>query len=302
MTIPSDQAETIPEKQPIKGFVFMMVSISCFAVMDALVKWFGATYPVHQIMFFRCTVAFIMISVLVVRFGGMSLLATNHIGLHVLRSILGLLAMVCAFYGFTVMPLADASAIFYTAPLLATAFSVPILGERVGIHRWSCIVIGMLGALVIIRPGGDVLSHGGFFMLIASLLVALTSNIVRKLNRVSAALCITFYFALSGTLASIIACFVLGWASPHGEDLVGLIAIGLLGGAAQFTLTLSLRVGEVGLISPLKYMAIVIGAIIGYLVWSEVPDTMTFIGMTMIILAGVYSVFRETRSGANKAV
>ena len=283
------------EKNPLIGAVFMLISITLFAVMDAFIKWLGADYPVQELMFFRCTVALIMVTVLLMKLGGFSLLRTTRPGLHLTRSVFGLLAMACAFYGFAVMPLAEASSIFYTAPLLATAFSVPILGERVGLHRWSCVVFGLLGVLIIIRPGTDVFSQGGVFMLVASIMVALTANIIRLLNRVNEAICITFYFALSGAVVSTLACLYFGWIVPRTEHWFGLIGIGVLGGGAQYALTLSLRIGEVGLISPLKYLAIIIGALVGYIVWAEIPDNTTFIGMAVILASGFYSVYRESR-------
>ena len=124
--------------------------------MDATVKWLGGDYPVHQIMFFRCVLAFVPIFILLYKAGGTSVLKTQQPLLHGVRSLLGLVAMGAAFFGFTTLPLADASSVFYTAPLLAVAFSVPILGEKVGIRRWTAVIIGLVGVMIIVRPGGSV--------------------------------------------------------------------------------------------------------------------------------------------------
>lgn len=263
--------------------------------MDAMIKWMGSTYPVQELVFFRCAAALFLVTLIVWNQGGLKGLATAKPGLHLMRSLLGLTAMGCAFYGYTVMPLGEAASIFHTAPLLATAFSVPILREKVGVHRWSCIIIGLIGVLIIIRPGGGVFSQGAVFMFSAAVLVALTTNIIRKLNTHSSAICITFYFTLSGTIVSLIACLIMGWIPPKSTDWIWLIGIGLLGGLGQYTMTLSLRFGEVGLIAPFRYVSIVLATLIGFFVWSEVPDLISFMGMSIIILSGLYAVYRETR-------
>ena len=283
------------QRGSLLGVLLTMISIGCFTVMDSMIKWMGQTYPLQELVFFRCVAALVVVSGIVWSQGGTRLLVMSNPGLHGLRSLLGLTAMTCAFYGYTVMPLGEASSIFHTAPLLATAFSVPILGEKVGVHRWSCIVAGLLGVLIIVRPGGDVFSHGAIFMLMAAVLVALTTNIIRRLNQSSTAICITFYFTLSGTVVSLIACMILGWQVPHSGDWVWLISLGLLGGLGQYAMTLGLRFGEVGLIAPFRYTSIVLATLIGFFIWSEVPDTMSFLGMSVIILSGLYAVYRETK-------
>jgi drug/metabolite transporter (DMT)-like permease len=277
------------------GISTALISILMFCTMDATVKWLGATYPVQQIMFFRCSVAFIPILFILHRAGGIANLRTRRPWLHLVRSIVGIMAMSCAFYGFTVMPLADASAIFYTVPLVAVAFSVPILGEKVGIRRWLATIIGLIGVLIIIRPGGNVFSFGGIIMLAATIFVGLTTNIIRMLNATDPAVTITFYFTLTGTVVSALASFYLGWITPDLKDAGLLICVGLLGGIAQYALTLSFRYSEVGIIAPFKYLSIVIGGVIGFVIWSEVPDRATLVGITIILSCGIYSMHRETK-------
>lgn len=275
------------------GVSAAIISILLFCTMDATVKWLGANYPVHQIMFFRCTLAFVPVLLILYKAGGIKILKTNRVALHGVRSFFGLLAMASAFYGFTVMPLADASSVFYTAPLLAVAFSVPILGERVGMRRWIAVIVGLVGVMIILRPIGSVFNLGGMCMFAAAILVGLTSNIVRKLNATEQAICITFYFTLSGSIVSILACLYLGWVIPGFTDFLLLVCVGLLGGSAQYALTLSFRYAEVSVVAPLKYMSIVLGGVFGYLIWNETPDFLTLLGMVTIIGSGVYSVHRE---------
>ena len=272
----------------------MLLSVLLFSMMDAMIKWLGGTYPVHQIMFFRCTVAMVPVFLFIAQAGGLKTLRTQHPYLHLLRCLFGLSAMGCAFYGFSVMRLADAVSVFYSAPLFITALSVPLLGEKVGIRRWSAVIVGFIGVLIVVRPGGEIFDSGGVYMLAAALLVGLTMVIIRRLSATDDAASITFYFTLSGVLISSVMCLWLDWIWPPTEDLLLLIAVGLLGGCAQYTMTLSCRYAEVGLVVPLRYLSIVIGGVLGYVVWSEVPDVQSVLGMVVIMASGLYTVHRET--------
>ncbi len=277
------------------GVSSALVSMLLFSTMDATIKWLGGDYPVHQIMFFRCSLAFVPIFILLYRAGGIAALGTRQPLLHGVRSLLGLVAMGCAFYGFTTLPLADASSVFYTAPLLAVAFSVPILGEKVGVRRWVAVTIGLMGVMIIVRPGGNVFNLGGVAMLVAAVAVGVTSNVIRKLNQTDQAICITFYFTLSGAIVTSVACLWLGWNTPSGYDFFLLVCVGLLGGSAQYTLTLSFRYAQVGIIAPLKYLSIVVGGLLGFIIWDETPDGLTVFGIMIIIASGLYSMHRETQ-------
>ncbi len=210
-----------------------------------------------------------------------------------LRCLCGLSAMGCAFYGFSVMRLADAVSVFYSAPLFITALSVPLLGEKVGIRRWSAVIVGFIGILIVVRPSGQIFDGGGIYMLAAAMFVGLTMIIIRRLSATDDAASITFYFTLSGILISSIMCVWLGWTWPPTKDLMLLIAVGLLGGCAQYAMTVSFRYAEVGLVVPLRYLSIVSGGVIGYVVWSELPDVQSVLGMTVIIASGLYTIHRE---------
>ncbi len=282
-------------KALVLGVSAALLSILCFSAMDAMVKWLGSDYSVIQIMFFRCTVALVPISFFLYRAGGVRVLRTNRPWMHALRSLLGMLAMTFAFYGFTVLPLADASAVFYMAPLIGTALSVPILGEHVGIRRWLAISIGFAGVLIITRPGGAVFNLGGLSMLIAAFVVGVNSTVVRMLSATDQAISITFYFTLSGAVLTTILCIFSDWVAPGGWDLVLLICVGLMGGMAQYALALSLRYAAVSIIAPFRYLSIVAGGIFGYLIWSEIPDSLTLLGIAIIIGCGLYSMHRETK-------
>jgi len=271
----------------------MILSVVLFSLMDTTVKWLGGTYPTQQIMFFRCLVAMIPLFVIIVMRGGVSILRTRQVKMHFLRSVLGISAMGFAFYALSLMRLADAISILHTTPIFMTALSVLFLREKVGLHRWSAVICGFIGMLLVVRPGPGMLESGSIYMLFAALLISCTTIIIRHLSIRDDPVCITFYFTLTGLLASSAGIAWLGWQTPTLFDLMLLVAVGLLGGIAQYMMTLSYRHAEIGMVAPLKYLTILFGGGFGYLIWSELPDLQSTFGIAIIAMAGIYTLHRE---------
>lgn len=271
----------------------MLLSMLLFSLMDASVKWLGASYPTTQIMFFRCAVAMIPVLTIILLRGGWRILKTSHKQLHLLRSFLGIGAMGFAFYAFSRMPLAEAISILHTGPLFMTALSIVILREKVGIRRWTAVSLGFIGMLIVVRPGPGMLESGSLYMLIAAFLIGCTTIIIRHLGRFDDPVCITFYFTLTGVIASLVGIQWQGWIAPPPPDLVLLSMVGLLGGLAQYLMTLSYRHVAIAVVSPLKYMTIVYGGVIAYIVWDEIPDLQSLGGIGLIIATGLYTLHRE---------
>jgi drug/metabolite transporter (DMT)-like permease len=278
---------------PGLGVATMLFSILLFSMMDAMVKWLGGNYPTQQIMFFRSLVAMIPVAAIIVSRGGPRVLKTRQPALHLLRSTLGISAMACAFYAFSLMRLADAISILHTAPLIMTVLSIFLLREKVGLHRWSAIIAGFLGMLIVIKPGQSMLESGSLFMLIAALLIGCNSIIIRYLSAKDDPVCITFYFTLTGIVTSSIAIALFGWVMPTAGDWVFLIAVGLFGGVAQYLMTVSYRHSEIAVVAPLKFLSIVMGGLIAYFVWAEIPDMQSLVGIFIIVGAGLYAMHRE---------
>ena len=280
----------------------MLLSILLFSLMDASVKWLGATYVTAQIMFFRCAVALIPVLVIIAMRGGIGILRTDQKKMHLLRSLLGISAMGFAFYAFSLMPLAEAVSILHTAPLFMTALSVVLLRETVGIRRWSAIILGFIGMLLVVRPGADMLASGSLYMLAAAFLIGCTTIVIRILGRLDDPVCITFYFTVTGVILSLFGMIIQGWKTPLLTDLALLMLVGLLGGLAQYLMTLSYQHLALGTVAPLKYLTIVFSGTIGYLVWSEVPDLQSVFGIGIIILTGLYTLHREMVRRAERSI
>jgi drug/metabolite transporter (DMT)-like permease len=279
----------------------MMLSILLFSLMDATVKWLGASYPTSQIMFFRCVVALLPVLVIIWMRGGFGILRTQQKALHLLRSLMGISAMGLAFYAFSLMPLAEAVSILHTAPLFMTALSVLLLRESVGIRRWSAVLVGFAGMLLVVRPGASMLESGSLYMLGAAFLIGCTTIAIRHLSKIDDPVCITFYFTLTGIIVSLLGMFLQGWTPPPVPDLALLMMVGLLGGLAQYLMTLSYQHLALGIISPLKYLSIVFSGIIAYLVWGEIPDLQSLCGIALIIATGLYTLHRELLRAASSA-
>ena len=275
----------------------MLLSLLLFSLMDATVKWLGAHYATTQIMFFRCTVAMVPILTILYLRGGWRVLVTRRKSLHLLRGGLGISAMGFAFYAFSRMPLAEAVSILHTGPLFMTALSVIFLRENVGIRRWTAVFLGFVGMLIVIRPGAGMMESGAFYMLIAAFLIGCTTIIIRHLGKTDDPVCITFYFTLTGVIISTIGIQWQGWIAPPMPDLLLLSAVGILGGLAQYLMTLSYRHVAVAVVSPLKYLTIVYGGVIAYLVWNEIPDLQSIVGISLIIGTGLYTLHRELVRG-----
>ena len=279
--------------QNARGAAHMLASVLLFSVNDAAVKWLTADYPVHQIVFFRTAFALLPCLYFVWRSGGLSTLRTGRPLVHLVRGIIGLAAMGCYFYAFKLMDLADAKAILFAAPLFMTVLAIPLLGERVGVFRWSAVLIGFGGVLVIVQPGGDMLQVGAVAAIGGAVLYALAVITVRHLSATDSAAGITFYFTLTGAVAGTAMVAVFGWVTPPPRDLALLVGVGFVGGVGQYCLTQAFRYAEAAAIAPLEYLSMVGALILGYLVWNDIPEYEVFVGIALVVASGLFILYRE---------
>jgi len=235
----------------------------------------------------------IPVMVLVWQSGGLATLRTRRPVLHLLRALFGLGSMACIFYSFTQMKLADAIAVIFSAPLFLTALSVPLLGEIVGLRRWTAIIVGFVGVLVIINPSADVLNVGALSALGGALGFAFAMIVVRKLSVTHSVACISFWFTLPSLAITAALIPWLGWVTPDWQDLLMLGLVGLIGGVAQQIMTAAFRFGEAAVVAPMEYTAMIWVTVIGYVIWSEVPDLRTLIGVAVVIASGLFMLYRE---------
>jgi drug/metabolite transporter (DMT)-like permease len=271
----------------------MLVAVGVFSTMDALIKWLAATYPTIEIVFFRSLFGFLPILFVVLR-NGRAALHTRRPLAQAGRAVVGLVAMVGYFYCYRTMPLADVFGIAFSAPIFVTALSVPLLGERVGIRRWSAVSVGFIGVLIMLRPDTGIFASSAWIALGSTVLYAITQIFIRDLGRTESTISIVFYVTLTSTLAS--ACVLpFQWVSPDGLDLLLLVAIGILGGIGQMLFTRAFRLAPAAVVSPFDYSGLIYVGIIGYIVWGDMPTPLFLLGAAIVIASGLYILHRETR-------
>lgn len=278
---------------PARGIAMMLLCVLLFSCMDAAVKLATVDYPIGQIVFFRNLVAFLPIAFYIRASGGIAALRTDRFHVHFLRTLFGLGAMVAGFLGYSFLPLGDAVALEQSGPIFLTALSVPLLGERVGIRRWSAVIVGFVGVLIMTRPGAGVFNPAALLSLTSALLYAVAMIAIRKMSRSEPAAAIVFYFTAIGATAGALT-LPFSWHTPDGAGLLVLVSIGLLGGLAQITMTLAFRLAPVALIAPFGYAGLVFAMTFGFFIWGDVPDAYLLTGAAIVVASGLYILHRET--------
>lgn len=283
----------MPEPHPRRALWLMLASVALFSLMDAGLKTLAAHYPPFQVAALRGLSSLPLVLAWALATAGPRALLRVRWPLHLLRGVLGIAMMASFVFALKTLPLSTAYSIFFVAPLLITALSVPFLGERVGPRRWTAIAVGLLGVLVVLRPTGQgMLTLAGGAVLLAAFGYAVSAITVRVLARTDSTQAITFWLlALMALGAGALA--APGWVPLRGEHLWIIAAIGVAGALGQYAITEAFRVGEASLIAPLEYTALVWGVGLDLLVWGVLPDAITWVGAVIIIASGLYLLRRE---------
>jgi drug/metabolite transporter (DMT)-like permease len=264
--------------------------------MDAIIKDLSGTFGAMQLVLFRSFFGLIPILPMVIMSGGLGILSTRRPILQAVRSILATVTTFLFFLSLRYMPLGEATALVFAAPICLTVLAGPFLGEKVGPRRWTAVVIGFIGVLVILRPGSDVFSPFALLPVSAALTFSVTMLLGRKLALTDNSTSIVFYTSLGGVLASGVL-VPMDWTTPELAHLPWLLLLGVLGGVGQMLIVQAFRYAEASMLAPFEYSTIIWAISFGYLIWSELPDTWTFVGVAIVIASGVYIARREARTG-----
>ena len=280
--------------RPLLGIVLMLGGIASFSVMDATIKWLTADYPVTQIVALRSWFGLPLLCFFALRGGGLKSLKTSRPQVHFGRYLLVLALSFSFFWALSQLKLVDAIAITFAAPIFITALSVPILKEPVGMHRWVAISIGFFGVLVMLRPGMGVFQWAAVVVIGSVVVYSLLMITTRVFKAVESTASLMLYPQLGMSLTGIILVpFV--WVTPDLKDL-GLFAVaGIFGSLGVMFVTHAFRLGPAAVISPFEYSALLWATLLGFMLWGELPDTMTLIGAAIIIASGLYMIYRETK-------
>lgn len=276
-----------------RGIFYAVISVFMFAIVNALVKWQSERYPVTEIVFFRCLFAMFPTIAFVMANRGLSELRTRRLGEHFARSVIQFMGMMCIFTAFSLMPLADAVAITFASPLFMTVLSIPLLGERVGLHRWGAVLVGFGGILVMVRPGPGILESGAIFALANAFLSASVTVALRRMSVTESSATIVFYQISFNTLCAALL-LPFGWITPTWADTAVLIFIGLCAGVGQYWWAQAFRFAPAAVAAPFSYLAMVWAVLFGFLMWGDIPTTPLVIGACIVVLSGLYILYRET--------
>lgn len=286
---------------PGRAVLYMLAAIALLSLMDAAAKWLTSDYSVWQIVFLTRFVTLAFALGIAMRAGGLATLATRRPWTHLGRSAIALAMVITFFLALRTLPLADAIAITFAAPLFMTVLSIPMLGERVGPRRWAAVLIGLAGVLVIVKPSGDSLQWAALLALASAALYAVMLTIGRRMTATESSHTIVFYFALVAVVVTGVA-MPWVWATPTLEDLGLFLVVGLFGSLGGYMMTQAFRYGEVSLLAPFEYTALIWATLLGFAIWGHLPDWSVFAGAALVVASGIYIAQRETRLARARAV
>jgi drug/metabolite transporter (DMT)-like permease len=275
-----------------RGILFVVAAILVFSVVNAIVKWLVVRYSVVEIIFFRSSFALLPCLFLIATHGGVPVLRTRRLHEHITRSALQFISMTCIFTAFGLMPLADAVAITFSSPLFLTVLSIPLLGEQVRMHRWSAVVVGFIGVLIILPPGSGMLKSGALFALTNAIMNALLTIAVRRMSVTEASTALVFYQTLVTAVIALIL-LPLFWVSPSLLDIGLFGAAGLLSGIGQYWWTQAYRFLPAAVAAPFSYTSMVWSLVLGYAVWGDIPTAAVLSGAVIVVASGLYILYRE---------
>jgi drug/metabolite transporter (DMT)-like permease len=306
MSHPSDSRQ----KNLVKAVLLKVLSALLFAVMSVLVRYLGERYPVGQVVFFRSACAILPVVIIYAWRGELeAALRTGRPFAHVGRGATAVGAMFCNFSSLARLPVVDATAISFVSPLITVGLSAVILKERVRVYRWSAVIVGFAGVLVMLAPRLDVGSNsaattagaiGAGLGLLGAFFSAGSTVQTRALTSSETTSSIVFYFSVICALAGLCT-WPFGWLTPSWPELAALITIGIFGGLAHIFLTESYRLAPASLVAPFDYTSMLWALLLGYLVFQEVPSALVFLGAGIIAAAGLFVIWRERQLGLQRA-
>ena len=286
-------------KSNLKGAVLALIAFGIYATHDVIVKIMGASYGPFQIIFFSVLLSFPIVMIMLIRDTSEGNLIPRHPWWSLLRTIATVVAGVSAFYAFSQLSLAQTYALLFTTPLFITLLAIPVLGEKVGPRRWSAVIIGLVGVLIVLQPGQAELGLGHLAGVVAAVGVALASIIVRKIGQNERPVVLLLYPMVANfILMAAIMPFVYRPMPVEHLGAFGLIAI--LGFLATLLLIAAYKAGEAVIVAPMQYSQIIWATLFGVLFFDEQLGMATLIGTVVIIMSGLYIVLREGKPNVSK--
>ncbi len=314
-----------PHNRSAAAIAFILVGMAAISINDMLIKQLSGGYPLHQMVFIRSAIGLIFGLALVQFEGGWSVLKTNRPWLHILRGLMVVISNMCFFLALAVIPLADATALFFAAPLFITLLSIPVLGEKVGAARLSAVVIGFVGVVIMQRPwqSGEALGASRLVLmlpLLAALTYAVLQLMTRKLGATTRASALTVYIQGMFILVSLGFFVVAGdgrfaegssngsvqfllraWVWPAPGDRALFIGLGLNSAVVGYCLSQAYRLSDAATVAPFEYVGLPLAVFWGWLIWSDFPPWEVWLGMALIVGSGLFVFLREQQKARRVA-
>jgi drug/metabolite transporter (DMT)-like permease len=295
------------------GILFLVAGISVFAVQDLILKLLSGTYPLHQAMVLRSLTAVPFLLGLVAMNGGMTTLVTPGLGRMIARGFMMFVAYTSYYLALAALPLATTVALYFSAPLFITLLSVLVLHEKVGLMRWLAVSAGFAGVIIMVRPGSDLFDWAAPLAALSGMAYGISMVTARRLGTHETAPALAFWgnavflfcalilSAIFGTgdLAGAghksIAFMTRGWVMPSGFDTLLMMACGVIAAAGLTLLTQAYRISQSNVVAPFEYIALIWGVLYGWIFWSDWPDGTGWIGIAIIVSAGLLVIWLERR-------
>jgi drug/metabolite transporter (DMT)-like permease len=284
---------------PGRAIAYMLAASFLVVILDTAVKWLARDYSPFQIGFLRYVIGFFIAAGIAQRNGGLGTLRTQRLAGHLLRSGFNIVTMLTFYYALQLIPLANAIAIGFAAPLFTTALSGPLLKEKVGLRRWSAVALGFCGVLLIVQPSARGIDMGALLALISSFCWSLTQISSRQLSGTEPSHTILFYYSVA-IIAVLGVCMPKLWITPHGIDWLWFLVCGIAGSFGQFCYNQAFRYGEASMVSPLDYTGLVWATLMGFVVFGDLPTHFIIGGAVVIIASSVYIARREAQLHARR--
>ncbi|MFQ5954059.1 MAG: DMT family transporter [Kiloniellales bacterium] len=278
----------------LRGMLMMALATIVLASMHSMVRHVGAEVHPFEIAFFRNLFGLLVMLPWLIRAGPASL-ASRQPGMQALRGAVVLIAMLSWFYGLSVVPIAQATALSFTAAIFGSLGAVLFLGERMRLRRWTAVLIGFAGVLVILRPGLGAVDTGSLIVLLAAVSWGASLVIIKVLARTDSSVTIVAWVTIVLSVLSLPPALVV-WAWPTPTQLMWLMLIGALGSAGHLAMTQALKLSdETTAVIPVDFMRLIWTSLIGYLAFAEVPDFWVWIGGSTIFASTLYIAYREAK-------
>ena len=280
-----------------RAILYVLAASAAFTVSAALAKAAAAEIPTIEIVMFRSVTVLLCLMLLLPRQGGLAALRTRRPWGHVVRTISGFAGTFGAYYGYAHLPLAMVTALGFAMPIFLTLLSVPLLGERVGLHRAGAVAAGLLGVLIVLRPwelGGEVPALPAMVVLAGVLAWTFSMISIRRMGQSGERnITIVLWFSVSMTVLST-ALAIPVWVTPSPAVFGAMAVMGAVSAGAQLLMTEGYRSGEATMLAPFEYVAILYTVLLGWSIWGERPGLWEFTGIAILVASGLYTWWRES--------